>query len=226
MTTVLGVDPCPGGWVGVELRDGRFASAHVGTRLNELIGKVPDAVIIGVDMPLGLLDSGERDADRVVKRKLGQRSSSLFVMPPRPVFDELNHPAASARCKALTGKGLSIQAWGLKAKLLEANALYDNDAPPLREIHPELSFLELGLLHVDGGKKIWRGQRARLPVLEAAGIYLPEDLGQAVARVPADDVLDAAAAAWTAHRIAHDVAECLPDPPQRTDRGQSIAIWY
>jgi predicted RNase H-like nuclease len=52
---------------------------------------------------------------------------------------------------------LSIQAWGLKAKLLEANALYDNDAPPLREIHPELSFLELGLLHVDGGKKIWRG---------------------------------------------------------------------
>jgi predicted RNase H-like nuclease len=59
MTSVLGVDACPGGWVGVELRDGRFASAHVGTRLNELIGKVPDAVIIGVDMPLGLLDSGE-----------------------------------------------------------------------------------------------------------------------------------------------------------------------
>jgi hypothetical protein len=59
MTTVLGVDACPGGRVGVELRDGRFASAHVGTRLNELIGKVPDAVIIGVDMPLGLLDSGE-----------------------------------------------------------------------------------------------------------------------------------------------------------------------
>jgi predicted RNase H-like nuclease len=84
----------------------------------------------------------------------------------------------------------------------------------------------LGLLHVDGGKKIWRGQRARLRVLEAAGIYLPEDLGQAVARVPADDVLDAAAAAWTAHRIAHDVVECLPDPPQRNVRGQSIAIWY
>jgi Protein of unknown function (DUF429) len=125
-----------------------------------------------------LVDSGERDADRVVKRKLGQRSPSLFVMPPRPVFDELNHPAASARCKALTGKRLSIQAWGLKAKLLEANALYDNDALPLREIHPELSFLELGLLHVDGGKKIWRGQRARLRVLEAAGIYLPEDLGK------------------------------------------------
>ena len=66
MTTVLGVDACPGGWVGVELRDVRFAGAHVGTRLNELIGKVSDAAIIGVDMPLGLLDSGERDADRVI----------------------------------------------------------------------------------------------------------------------------------------------------------------
>jgi predicted RNase H-like nuclease len=81
MTTVLGVDACPGGWVGVELRDGQFASAHVGTRLNELIGKVPDAAIIGVDMPLGLVDSGERDANRVVKRKLGNRSSSLMVPP-------------------------------------------------------------------------------------------------------------------------------------------------
>ena len=178
MTTVLGVDACPAGWVGVELRDGRFVRAHVGTRLNELVEQVPDAAIIGVDMPLGLVECGERDADRVVKRKLAHRSSSLFMMPPRPVFDELSHPAASARCRVLTGKGLSIQAWGLKSKLLEANALYDEDALPLREVHPELSFSELGLLHDDGGKKSWRGQRARLRVLEAAGIYIPEDLGE------------------------------------------------
>jgi predicted RNase H-like nuclease len=60
--------------------------AHLGTRLNELIGKVPDAAIIGVDMPLGLVDSGERDADRVVKRKLGHKPIQMscdkqFVCP-------------------------------------------------------------------------------------------------------------------------------------------------
>jgi hypothetical protein len=60
----------------------------------------------------------------------GQRSSSLFVMPPRPVFDALNHPVASARCKALR-QGIEHPGVGLKAKLLEANALYDNDALPL-----------------------------------------------------------------------------------------------
>lgn len=226
MIAVLGVDACPRGWVGVELRDGQFAAAHVDPRLDRLIRRVPQAAVIAVDMPLGLVDAGEREADRAAKRLLGRRSSSLFVIPPRPVFDELSHPSASARCRAITGKGLSIQVWGLKPKLLEANALYDKGTLPLREVHPELSFLSLGLRPEDGAKKVWRGQRARLRVLEAGGILLPEDLGCAVARIPADDVLDATAAAWTAHRIAHDNARCIPDPPQLNVRKQAIAIWY
>jgi predicted RNase H-like nuclease len=43
--------------------------------------------------------------------------------------------------------------------------------------------------------------------------------------VPVDDVLDAAGAAWSAHRIATRVARPLPDPPEQRD-GRSIAIWY
>ncbi len=54
---------------------------------------------------------------------------------------------------------------------------------------------------------------------------LPEGLGAAVEKVPADDVLDAAAVAWSAGRIAHGQAVCVPDPPQTGDRGQPIAIW-
>jgi predicted RNase H-like nuclease len=38
-------------------------------------------------------------------------------------------------------------------------------------------------------------------------------------------VLDAAAAAWSAHRIATGCAVSYPDPPQRTDDGDEIAIW-
>lgn len=225
MIVVLGVDGWSKGWVGVELRDGRFAAAHVASRLEEFIKEVPAATAIGVDMPLGLVNSGERDADRAVKSKLGRRSSSLFVMPPRPVFSQLDHAAGSALCKAMTGKGISIQAWGLKTKLLEANALHESGGLPLWEVHPELSFMELGLRPEDGSKKIWRGQRARLRVLEAAAIVLPEDLGHAVAKVPADDVLDAAAAAWSAHRIALGIATCIPNPPQLNERGQQLAIW-
>jgi predicted RNase H-like nuclease len=42
---------------------------------------------------------------------------------------------------------------------------------------------------------------------------------------PADDVLDAAAAAWTARRKAVGEARSLPDPPELI-RGRPVAIWY
>ncbi|NUP38908.1 MAG: DUF429 domain-containing protein, partial [Streptomyces sp.] len=52
-----------------------------------------------------------------------------------------------------------------------------------------------------------------------------DELGPA-GRVPPDDVLDAAAAAWSAHRIALGTAASLPDPPETTRDGLPVAIWY
>lgn len=225
MSTVLGIDGWKKGWVGVELRDGRFVAAHVDVTLRGLVAAVPGAMAIGVDIPLGLLDSEVRASDLAARRRLGARSSSLFMMPPRPVFDATDHAAATAAATALTGRGISIQAWGLRAKFLEAEALHDQSALSLYEVHPELSFHEMGLLATDGRKKSWRGQRARLRILAGHGIDIPEDLGRAVAVVPADDVLDAAAAAWSAHRIATGTAFSLPDPPELDARGRQLAIW-
>ncbi|CAN5321618.1 DUF429 domain-containing protein [soil metagenome] len=225
MSSVLGIDACKGGWVGVELSDGRFVDAHFRVTLAELVAAVPGAVAVGVDMPLGLMDAEARASDRAAQRLLGGRSSAMFVMPPRPVFDAPDHASATALSVELTGKGISIQAWGLKAKLLEALALHKHSPLPLFEVHPELSFREMGLLQSDGSKKSWRGQRARLRMLAGAGIEIPENLGAVVAKIPADDVLDAAAAAWSAHRIAGGSAFCLPDPPQVNAHGQQLAIW-
>jgi hypothetical protein len=44
-----------------------------------------------------------------------------------------------------------------------------------------------------------------------------------VTRVPG---IAAAAAAWSAHRIATGRGVSLPDPPQRNAGGQVLAIWY
>ena len=225
MSTVLGVDGWKNGWVGVELRDGRYVAAHVDGTLRGLLTAVPGALAIGVDMPLGLLDSEVRASDRAAQHRLGARASSIFLMPPRPVFDAPDHAAATAAAKALTGAGISIQTWGLRRKFLEAEALHEEARLPLHEVHPELSFHEMGVLATDGKKKRWRGQRARLRILAGHGIDIPEDLGAAVAAVPADDVLDAAAAAWSAHRIVTGAAFSLPDPPQLDARGRPLAIW-
>jgi predicted RNase H-like nuclease len=60
-------------------------------------------------------------------------------------------------------------------------------------------------------------------LLRRHGIELTEL--RAAAPAPLDDVLDAAAAAWSAQRIADGVASTLPSPPEPVD-GQRIAIWY
>jgi predicted RNase H-like nuclease len=74
---------------------------------------------------------------------------------------------------------------------------------------------------------VWRKKSAggvveRLELLKRHGIEFG-DLGAAAA-APMDDVLDAAACAWSAHRIAAGDAVSLPDPPQQLD-GLDVAIW-
>ena len=69
------------------------------------------------------------------------------------------------------------------------------------EVHPEVSFVALAGQHLEVSKKQWNGHNARRALLAAHGILIPDDLGN-TGTVGADDVLDAAAAAWSAHRIA------------------------
>ncbi|MFF4601462.1 DUF429 domain-containing protein [Streptomyces sp. NPDC001339] len=231
MATVLGIDACPAGWLAVALRDGRFAQARVATALCSLLAEAAaDGVaVVAVDMPLGLLETGWRRADTEAAALLGPRRGSVFPVPPRAVWQEAEYDEARRRCRELTGAGLSRQTWALAPKLREANAcLAEPGGDRLFEAHPEVSFRALA-----GGtpllvrKKSWAGQMARRSLLAAAGIVLPDDLGDGGAgSSPPDDVLDAAAAAWTAHRIARGRAHSLPDPPEHDTHGRPIAIWY
>ncbi|UGY94606.1 DUF429 domain-containing protein [Streptomyces gobiensis] len=224
-TEVVGVDACPTGWVGVVLHDGRFAAAHAAPSLDGLLEQVPQAVTVGIDIPLGLLDSRWRQADRLAAARLGRHRARVFPVPPRQVWEEDDYTAANQRCRTVIGSGLSRQTWGLVKKLREANHRRDSGDERLHEVHPEISFATMaGGLPVAGTKKSWNGQLTRRRLLRAHGVVLPDDLGDA-GRVPPDDVLDAAAAAWSAHRVARQVAERLPDPPELTASGLPIAIW-
>ena len=74
-------------------------------------------------------------------------------------------------------------------------------------------------------KKQWNGLAERRACLEEAGIVIPDALAEA-GTAAADDILDAAGAAWSARRIAEDVAASLPEPPERDANGRQVAIWY
>ena len=93
------------------------------------------------------------------------------------------------------------------------------------EVHPEVSFVALAGQHLGASKKQWNGHNVRRAVLAAHGIQIPDDLG-GTGNVGADDILDAAAAAWSAYRIAVGDAVALPVEPEYDVAGRRVAIWY
>jgi predicted RNase H-like nuclease len=246
------VDACRGGWAGVDLdldedpdlvgeagsgadprargrgdTDGRRSAAMVSVRvagsLAELLAGAAPGQVVGIDMPLGLRASGWRAADAEARQRLGVRRSSIFAIPPAAVWDQPDYQSALAVCRGLTGQGFSVQAWGLRGKLREA-ARYRAQAPQrLYEVHPELSFATMAGAPLAEPKNRPAGQALRRSVLAAAGLIMPDDPAWRRATV---DVLDAAAVAWTARRIATGQAVVLPDPPQTGEDGQEIAIRY
>jgi predicted RNase H-like nuclease len=213
---VTGIDACRGGWVAVSLETPGAASVRAGASLASLLDEDP-AVIVGIDMPLGLLDSGWREADRVARGLLGPRRSSVFAIPPRAVWAEPSYQAANQRCRELTGQGFSIQAWGLRAKLLEANQYRDTCGRPMYEVHPELAFGAMAGAPLPQSKHTAPGR----DLLARAGIILP-----AAGPAPLTDTLDAAAVAWSARRIAAGHAKVIPGRPQHDTRSREITIRY
>lgn len=220
---VIGVDAWKKGWVVVRLADGLFREARTYRGLDEVVADAGGAVM-AVDIPLGLLAEGWRECDLLVRGKLGRRSSSLFLMPPRAVVETPGYAEAGALCREMTGSGLTKQAHALFPKVREADRVRESGAHTLYEVHPELSFLTMAGAPLRWGKRSWNGQADRRRLLAGEGVALPDDLG-AAGEVPVDDVLDAAAVAWTAHRIATGRAWCHPEPPQRDGSGGPIAIW-
>ena len=247
--TVTGVDGCATGWVAVTLSpsvagpagpgrpsDPGAAAAHAGLAAVPLVVGVivaatldllPLARVTGIDMPLGLLGTGWRDADLLARRALGRRGVTVFAIPPRAVWECQSYAEANRLCRELTGKGFSVQAWGLRRKIAEADqfrrqAATEPEDVQLYEVHPELSFAALAGAPLPDSKHTQAGLAARRDLLARAGITLPVK----VASAAENDLLDAAAVAWSAQRIAAGTAVTLTHGDQRADDRSEIAIRY
>lgn len=224
-----GVDGCPAGWVAVTLGPaGPAGPLPVTVTVAPALAALPLAGVTGIDMPLGLLASGWRDADLLARRALGRRGSTVFAIPPRPALEAPSYDAANRACRELTGQGLSVQAYGLRRKIAEAGqyrrARAAGAAPAVRlyEVHPELSFAALAGAPLADSKHTPAGRAARRDLLRQAGLTLPAR----VAGAAEHDLLDAAAVAWSARRIAAGQAVILANPAQQADDGTEIAVWY
>jgi predicted RNase H-like nuclease len=206
---VAGVDGTRHGWVAIELDDGAFVGARLLERIACDFGEL-DAAVVGVDVPIGF---GPRDADSCARRFLGGAASTVFPTPSRELLERPFAP----------GLGISKQSHSLGPRVLHVTALAQRD-PRIHEVHPEVSFRAMNSGRpLRCGKKTAGGVLERLQLLAGHGITLGY-VGTA-GSAPVDDVLDAAAAAWSANRVALGTACSLPDPPEELN-GRSVAIWY
>ena len=227
---VLGVDACRAGWAGIALAGGE-ARAYFAPGIRELADRAAadgPLQVIAIDIPIGLADAGRRGADVLARKELEGRWPSLFITPVRAAVEAAGYQAAAAENRRLAGEGLSRQAFALRAKILDVDQWLQAGSPaPARvvEAHPELSFAAMAGAPLRSRKNTWAGAVQRRTLLAQAGIVLDGDLGLAGEQAGVDDVLDAAAAAWTARRVSHGSARCLPPSPEIFSDGIPAAIW-
>jgi len=223
---VLGVDSCKKGWCGVILGDDNLVSGLIAPTIAELVEQGVSqhpVTVVAIDIPIGLPTSESREADVLARRRLGPRASSVFPSPMMSTMNMATHAGANAENSRVSGKGLSVQSFGILPKIRDVEE-WLRVAPPVAviEIHPEVSFAELHGAPLDHSKKTWAGQQLRTRLLESAGILLNFEPAAEVRNVPLDDILDAAAGAWSARRFAAGVAERIPAEPQEEP---APAIW-
>lgn len=215
MTLFVGADGYRDRWLAVVIDETDVQDAFVERTAIDVLAAVPTATAFAFDIPLGLPDEGLRDADALARRLLARRGSSVFATFPRPVLESPTYQAALAAARELGLPGISRQSYGLRAKILELDEVARDDERVI-EAHPELSFFALaGDRACAYPKKSWNGLTERLTLLASAHLLVGETF-PAIRTAPADDVVDAAAAAWTARRYARGEAVALPpDPGER-----------
>lgn len=250
MTTVVGVDGCPGGWISVFSTGDAKPEARFFTRFAELVASFPDTAIIAVDMPIGLPDftgHGGRGPEALVRPLLGARQSSVFSIPSRAaVYAETDpfttvdawhgaHRRASAVARATSEppKAISIQAFGIFDKIREIDTLlrgWPDLVQRIFESHPEVAFMRL-----NGGKPMQMPKKIKSTV-NPAGMEERKDLlcrhghdralldRRPPGTAKADDLLDAACMMLVAERILRGSAISFPDPPGCDSFGIPVAI--
>lgn len=230
-TKIAGVDGCPAGWIClIEEEETKRIGSKIFPTFAEL-ASVVEANVIAIDIPIGLTDSGTRDADREARRYLGQpRGTSVFPAPIRPLLSSRSHAEAMKRSREIDGKGVPAQAFAIYKQIIEVDDQLRARADlrnRVYEVHPEVSFALWSGAPIVPGKRTSEGAAIRRALIDAAfGADAFETVRERYKKKEAadDDILDAFAALWTARRIVAGTARTFPDHPPHDSAGLPMRI--
>jgi predicted RNase H-like nuclease len=225
----VGVDGCKAGWLcfTVDLHNYE-TDFHILPHFADVLIDFKCADVVAVDIPIGLPQSGARACDIEARRRLGKpRSNSVFPAPIRPILRATTYEKACQKSLRAGGKKISKQAFGILSKVREVDRV---TSPGLQnwvyEVHPELCFCALNNgKAMQFGKRSASGRDERLKLLSNPFPQIRTHLSELERRLAGpDDLLDAAAAAWSAVRIGQKQAVHVPEVPEFDPTGLRMEI--
>ena len=237
----VGVDGCPAGWFSVGFDRRECYETMVFTSFGELLAHYSGARLVLADIPIGLPEGPERrECDRLARKLLGRRGSSVFPAPTRQTAEQAaaspkDYRAALAIERRFAGKGISRQAFAISPKIAEVDAvlrsLPTGAEPMVREVHPELCFWMLNNERpMRYSKKKSTGRAERLAVLKEEDSRSEEIYEEACSKffrkvVGRDDILDALVAVFVARERA-DRLRMIPEVPPRDAKGLPMEMVF
>lgn len=235
---IYGIDGCPAGWLVLSQPHGNMTSAPISVSiyptLDQLATQLQADDIVAIDMPIGLpiglphTDHYPRACDIAARQALGPRACCVFSAPCRGVLKHLDdYATACASHRGATGQGISCQAFNILPKIHELDQLLSRqpDLASFHEVHPEISFAHMNASSGKASPLLTKksspeGEQARAKLIGHAFPKLPElttlhqQLGPKTkhgkTRWALNDLHDAFAALWSAHRIISNTARSFP----------------
>ncbi|MET0219094.1 MAG: DUF429 domain-containing protein [Tardiphaga sp.] len=223
--TVIGLDGFSKGWVAVTL-DGDHRRIDFIDHVSWLAAQ--RFTRAGIDIPIGMTDTGDRACDRLARSALRPHGSRVFSGARRWLWQEFTTPAAANVEAHRRGQSrISLQLWHIGAKIMEVDGFVrSHRSLDLREVHPELTFQRLNGGQPVPSKHTEEGLALRRDLLLGEG-FGELDIWLSTTRIGTgakrDDVFDACAVAVA----ARDGAGSLPaDEPPRDAHGLPMQIWF
>ena len=230
----VGIDGCMGKWVAVYITEDYFEVEKFNT-IKDICKRYSDADSFIIDIPIGLVESkDDMRPDRLVKKELGKKSSSIFEVPCRQAVYSEGKEAAREQNIAVLGKSLSEQTLGITKAIkqvdefLQSNPKWKNK---LVESHPEFCFSKLnGNKPVLENKKTNEGQQKRLEIIRT---YYPggnkvveKFLSDVPSRKKIDDVIDALCLVVMGKIILEKGFKSIPESPMMDLKGLMMQMVY
>jgi predicted RNase H-like nuclease len=227
---LAGVVPVPGGWLAASAKLQGVTMApeppQVFSAFIDVLDYKPAYQVIALFAPVGLLEvpvAKGRTCERAARALLGRpRAGAIASAPVRAVLSCSTYEAGAAA----NGGRLSALTWRQVKKIAEVDKVI---APywqrTVFEVHPELSFFQLGEDRaVRFPKHTQAGMAERRDLLAARVPGVERVIDASLAGVTRPQLLDAAACLWTARRILSRAISRLPEDPEWDSAGLRMEL--